>query len=170
MRPIFALFTLALLAASLFCYEITMTREQLIEKYYSEVDAKVPRSAKLLLGDETINAYIGQSVLGIKTKNGELETLETYPLTRATITIRVDDEAALNIEKKKIGILAALGSGGVKITTSNWLSSFKVEALKKIYGVSGYDKKLTSGEAGTASASNSIMVQRAKIYNCIFCK
>lgn len=148
-------------------YSIPYTREELLDKYYKYSD-KVPRSARLLLGDETINVHIGDSVIGIKTKNGELSALETYAFQRATITITVDAATASKLDRHETGIIKAIDEGGIRIKTSNLLSGFKVEALKKIYAVSGYDKQLYSQPSKGESqpdAYNSIYVQRASFQN-----
>ena len=143
----FAALTLLSISAA---YQLNVSRDELIERYYSQVADKIPKSARLLLGDETINAYIGSSVIGMRTKNGELAELEMRALDRPTISITVDGATAQMMEGGEIGVLSALDSGGIRVKTSNWFSAFKVEALKKIYATSGMDGKIT--EKKTAGA------------------
>ena len=65
----FALFAVLLLSVS-YAYQIEQSREELLAKYYAYVDAKVPKTARMIVGDEKVNAYIGQSVVGIETRGG----------------------------------------------------------------------------------------------------
>lgn len=171
MKTLALLLSLSLMLTLASAYDIGMSREELLEGYYEQVSDKIPKSARFLLGDERINVYIGASVIGIETKNGELRTLETRALERASITIIVSDEAAQKIEDGKIGVLSAMEGGGIKVKTSNIFSSFKVEALKKVYSVSGYDKMITSkGAKDSSSQTTSSMyppIPRARIVNAL---
>jgi hypothetical protein len=142
MKHYFALFAFLLLISTCFSYEISISRDKMVEYYYQKVAAKIPKSARLLLGSETINAYVGKSVVGIRTRNGELEALEYYSFDSATISIYVEDGAAARIEAGEEGVIAAINNGGIKITSNNLFTAFKIEALKKIYAVSGYDAVL----------------------------
>ena len=149
----FALFAAVLLSLS-YAYQIEQTREQLLAKYYAYVDAKVPKSARMIVGDEKVNAYIGQSVIGIETRKGELYSFEYAPLKNPNIVIIVTDEAAEKIENRSMGVLEAIGNGGIKIKTYNWLSAFKVAALQNAYSLSGIDRRITDKS-----------VQEEEIYN-----
>jgi len=161
---LFALFAVLLVSVS-YAYQIEQSREQMLSKYYSQVDAKVPKSMRMLLGDERINFYIGQSAIGIETRQGELRTFEYKPLSSPTIVIVVSDLAAESIENRSMGILEAMGNGGIRVKTSNWFSSFKVEALKQAYAVSGIDKRLTdkSIEEEDIYSANSLFMTRQRI-------
>jgi len=149
----FALFAAVLLSLS-YAYQIEQTREQLLAKYYAYVDAKVPKSARMIVGDEKVNAYIGQSVIGIETRKGELYSFEYAPLKNPNVVIIVTDEAAEKIENRSMGVLEAIGNGGIKIKTYNWLSAFKVAALQNAYSLSGIDRRITDKS-----------VQEEEIYN-----
>lgn len=138
----FAIFFLTLLISSSFCYRIKQSRDVLLDRYYSYVEPKIPKSIKAIVGDERINVYIGESVVGIETKRGELYRLELSPIKNPTIVITVTSEAAEKIEKRKMGILEALENGGIKIKTYRWVSALKVEAIKKAYALSGIEKRL----------------------------
>jgi len=138
----FALFAMFLLSVS-YAYQIEQTREQLLSKYYAYVDAKVPKTARMIVGDERVNAYIGQSVVGIETRGGELYSFEYAPLKNPNVAIFVTDDAAEKIENRTMGILEAMDNGGIRIKTYDWLSAFKVAALKSAYEMSGIDKRLT---------------------------
>ena len=139
----FALFAVLLLSVS-YAYQIEQTREELLAKYYAYVDAKVPKTARMIVGDEKVNAYIGQSVVGIETRGGVLYSFEYAPLKNPDVVIIVTDDAAERIENRTMGILDAMDSGGIKIKTYDWLSSFKVAALKSAYEMSGIDRRLTN--------------------------
>ena len=139
----FALFAVLLLSVS-YAYQIEQTREELLAKYYAYVDAKVPKSARMIVGDEKVNAYIGQSVVGIETRRGELYSFEYAPLKDPNIVIIVTDEAAEKIENRTMGVLEAMDNGGIRIKTYNWLSAFKVAAIKNAYSISGIDRRITN--------------------------
>ena len=164
----FALFAAVLLSLS-YAYQIEQTREQLLAKYYAYVDAKVPKSARMIVGDEKVNAYIGQSVIGIETRKGELYSFEYAPLKNPDIVIIVTDEAAEKIENRSMGLLEAMDNGGIKIKTYDWLSAFKVAAIKNAYSLSGIDKRLTDkrvAENEIYSTSSLFMVrQRVLVWN-----
>jgi len=160
----FALFAVLLLSAS-YAYQIEQTREALLAKYYSYVDAKIPKSARMILGDEKINAYIGQSVIGIETRKGELYSFEYTALKDPNIVIVVTDDAAEKIENRSMGILEAIDNGGIKIKTYNWLSAFKVAAIKNAYSLSGIDKRLTNKNVKEDEiySANSLFMNRPRV-------
>ena len=139
----FALFAVLLLSVS-YAYQIEQSREELLAKYYAYVDAKVPKTARMIVGDEKVNAYIGQSVVGIETRGGVLYSFEYAPLKNPNVVIFVTDDAAERIENRTMGILDAMDNGGIKIKTYDWLSAFKVAALKSAYEMSGIDRRLTN--------------------------
>ena len=143
MKAYLSAFFAALMLCTSYAYHIEQSRDDLLAKYYIQVDQKIPKSARMIVGDERVNAYIGQSVVGIETKRGELYSFEYAPVKNPSITIIVSDEAARMIEEREMGVLEAIGNGGIKIKTSSWFSAFKVEALKRAYDISGIDKRLT---------------------------
>jgi hypothetical protein len=104
-------------------------------------------------------------VIGIETKRGELYSFEYEPVKNPSITIIVSDEAAQMIEDREMGVLEAIGNGGIKIKTSNWLSAFKVEALKRAYDISGIDKRLTDKSIPEKDIyqANSLFMARQRI-------
>jgi len=165
---VFALFAALLVCAS-HAYQIEQTRDELLAKYYAYVDAKVPKSARMIVGDGRVNAYIGQSVMGIETRKGELYSFEYAPLKNPDIVIIVTDEAAEKIENRSMGLLEAMDNGGIKIKTYDWLSAFKVAAIKNAYSLSGIDKRLTDkrvAENEIYSTSSLFMVrQRVLVWN-----
>ena len=160
----FALFAVLLLSVS-YAYQIEQTREQLLAKYYAYVDAKVPKSARMIVGDERVNAYIGQSVIGIETRKGELYSFEYAPLKNPNIVIIVTDEAAEKIENRSMGVLEAIGNGGIKIKTYNWLSAFKVAALQNAYSLSGIDRRITDKNVKEDEIynANSLFMNRQRV-------
>ena len=172
MRKYLLLVAFLSLFGSIFAYQLNVSRDWLLEKYYSKVSDQIPKSARLILGSERINVLIGKSTIGIETKNGELSSLELYAVSSPTITITVNDAAAERLEMRETGILAAMSSGGIRVKTSNLYSAFKVEILKKIYSASGADKTLTSkpsqSAAGSSAPSSDIqnaLYLHAKIWN-----
>jgi hypothetical protein len=164
MRPFAVFACLLLLLSCASAYTIKSSREQMLAKYYENYD-KIPKSARLLVGDESVNAYIGQSVIGIKIDNGELTYFEFSPVKNPGIVIVVSDSAAERIERGQMGILQAIDNGGIKITAKSFMSALKVEALKKIYAMSGADRELVKGQTGSPPLSNSIAILRARIVN-----
>jgi hypothetical protein len=165
MRSIaFALFAVLLIGAS-YAYHIEQTREELLAKYYAYVDAKIPKSARMIVGDERVNAYIGQSVMGIETRRGELYSFEYAPLKDPNIVIIVTDEAAEKIENRTMSVLEAMDNGGIKIKTYNWLSSFKVAAIKNAYSLSGIDKRITNKTVKEEDiySANSLFMNRQRV-------
>jgi len=164
---IFALLAVLLISVS-YAYQIEQSREQLLTKYYSQVDAKVPKSVRTLIGDERVNMYIGHSVIGFETYRGELRSFEYAPLSNPTITIIVSDDAAEKIENRSMGIQEAIDSGGIRIRESNWVSMLKVEALKRAYAVSGIDRRLTNqsiSEDEIYSTNSLFMRTRISVWN-----
>lgn len=170
---LFAVLALVLMVASCsFAYQLRQNRDEMLTYYYSNIDAKVPKSAKLLVGDERINVYLGNDILGIETNGGELAYFEKVPVENPGIVIRVDNDAAEKIAKKQLGVLAAIDSGGIEIEATNWYSGFKVELLKRLYAVAKIDDiVLGKKKSGTSSGEiyNTAYVQRARIVNCLFC-
>ena len=72
MKPgAFALFSFLLLSASS-AFELNQTREQMLAYYYSKIDENVPKSARLLLGDEKVNIRLGGKTIGISILHGSL--------------------------------------------------------------------------------------------------
>ncbi|MEM4555022.1 MAG: hypothetical protein QXT25_04190, partial [Candidatus Anstonellaceae archaeon] len=47
--------------------------EEMLAYYQANIDHKVPKSAKMLLGNERINAYVKGYIIGIQTKRGEIQ-------------------------------------------------------------------------------------------------
>ncbi|MFA6328726.1 MAG: hypothetical protein WCY41_04740 [Candidatus Micrarchaeia archaeon] len=160
----FALFAVLLLGAA-HAYQIEQTREELLAKYYAYVDAKVPKSARLIVGDERVNAYIGHSVVGVETRAGELYSLEYAPLKDPSIVIIVTDDTAERIEGRTEGILEAMDNGGIKVKAYNWFSSFKVAALRNAYALSGIDRRLTdkSIRENEIYSANSLFMARQRV-------
>lgn len=160
-----------LLSSAAFAYRLTATREEMLSYYYSNIDAKVPKTAKLLLGDEKINVYIANDIIGIETRGGELASFEMAPVENPSIIIRVSNEAAEKIAKKRMGVLDAIEQGGITIKTQGWYPAFKVEVLKRLYAVAKIDDIILGKKKPGAEGdlSNSAIVQRARIVNCVFC-
>jgi len=161
---VFVLFIVLLLSVP-HAYQIEQTREELLAKYYAYIDAKIPKSARMIIGDEKVNVYIGQSVIGIETRKGELYSFEYTPLKNPNIVIIVADDAAEKIENRSLGVLDAMDSGGIKIKTYNWLSAFKVAAIKNAYSLSGVDKRLTdkSVKENDIYSTNSLFMNRQRV-------
>jgi len=170
--PATCAFALLLLSAC-FSYNIVQSREEMLSYYYSAIDAKVPKSAKMLIGDEKVNVYIGRDIIGIETKGGELRSFELSPLESPNIIIRVSDYAAESIAKKRMGILDAIDLGEITIETHGWYAAFKVEVLKRLYAVAKIDDIILGKKKAVAGAGlpNSAIVQHAMITNCVlfFC-
>ncbi len=169
---LFAAAVLLVLAVSLAqAYQLTQSREEILAYYQNNLEEKIPKSAKTLIGDERINVYVGGRQFGIETKRGELYYFETYALEKPTIVVRVSDAAFEKIIKKKTGVLQAIDDGGIKIQPKNFLSALKVETAKRVYAVSGVDDTLSGKKKGTfptppsAPAYNSLYVQKARIAN-----
>jgi hypothetical protein len=166
--PAFAVFVALLLSLS-HAYQIEQTRDELLSDYYSYVDAKIPKSARLLIGDEKINVYMGQSVLGIETKKGELYSFEYAPVKSPNIAIIVSDLAAERIGNRSEGVLDAIDNGGIQIRTYSWFSAFKMAALRSVYSLSGIDKRLTDKNVkeGDIYSANSLFLfsQRVLVRN-----
>ncbi len=159
--------SLLFLLSSVSAYILNWTRDEMLDEYHTVVEPKLPRSAKMLLGDERINVYVGGKVIGIMTLHGELSYFELSPVDNPTIVATVSDSAAEAIEAKTMGLMAALESGGIRIEGKNLFSILKVEAIKRIYALSGADAKIL-GRKQTATAAgiyNSLFVQKARITN-----
>lgn len=142
MRIAAALLLFALCLSLADAYYIKQSRDQLLDYYFAYVDGKVPRSARMLIGDERINAYIGSQEMGIETRRGQLYSFEMYAFEKPTIVVRVTDDAADRLSNREIGIMQAIDSGGIKIEPKTLLSSIKVEMIKRIYAISGADDKI----------------------------
>jgi hypothetical protein len=166
MRALLFALLAALLLATASAYQVERTRDDLVARYYSQVDSKIPKSVRMIIGDERVNAYIGHSVIGIETKRGELYSLEYEPLKNPSIVIVVTDDAAERIENRTEGILAAIDNGGIRIKTNGWLPSFKMEALKQAYAISGIDRRLTnkSVQEGDIYSANSLFMNRPRAW------
>ncbi len=159
---------LALLLSSCSAYSLNWTREQMLAYYQGSMEPKLPRTAKLLLGDERINAYVGGKALGIETKHGELYSFEMAALSSPTIVVGVDDSAIQNLSAGRCGILAAIDSGEITVEPQNFFSAIKLEAMKRIYAASGADRKLFGANTApwqAANSANSLYVQRARVEN-----
>ena len=166
MKPFaFALFAALLLCTS-YAYQLEQTRDELLAKYYAYVDAKVPKSARMIVGDERVNAYIGQSVIGLEIRRGDLYTFEYAALKNPNIVIVVTDDAAEKIENRSMGVLEAIDNGGIKIKTYNWLSAFKVAALQNAYALSGIDKRITNKtvKENEIYVANSLFMNRQRVF------
>lgn len=158
-----AAFALILLSSAS-AYVLNSTREEMLSYYNSEIEPKVPKTAKILLGDERINVEVGGRTIGIQTVRGELAVFEFYPLEKPGVEIIVDDSAAEAIGNRKMGVMQAMESGGVSVKANNFFSFLKVEMIKRIYAVSGADDAILGNRKGTAAAAlNSMMVQKIRI-------
>lgn len=164
-----AAFAILLLASASSAYYLNATREEMLTKYQTYVEPKIPKSARMLVGDERVNVYVGRKVLGIETKRGELSSFELRPVESPSVVVTISDSAAEKIEARKMGILQAIDSGGIKIDAKNFFSALKIETMKRIYAVSGADDELLGKKKGSARADtyNSIYVQRARIANSL---
>ncbi|MEM4634110.1 MAG: hypothetical protein QW275_03070 [Candidatus Anstonellaceae archaeon] len=165
----FALFAFFLLFFSLQVHStpFNYTREQIIAEYH-KVEPKLPKSAKMLIGNERVNAYVGGRVIGAEFRGGELYSLEMHPVKNPGIEVTISDAAVQAIREKKSGILPLIEKGEIRITTTNFLSSLKIEAAKRIYAVSGADEQITGKKKPSAAeAYNSAYIQRARIANSL---
>ena len=162
-----AAFAMLLLSSAASAYYLNATREEMLVKYQTYVEPKIPKSAKMLVGDERVNIYVGRKVLGIETKKGELSSFELRPVENPTIVVTISDSAAEKIDDRELGILPAIDSGGIKIEAKNFFSALKIEMAKRIYAVSGADDELLGKNKGSGRVDtyNSIYVQRARIWN-----
>lgn len=142
MKLLAALLGLALLLQVADAYYIKQSRDQLLDYYFANIEDKVPQSARMLIGDEKINIYVGSQAMGLETRRGKLYSFEMYPLEKPTIVVKVTDEAADKISQGKMGIMQAIDTGGIKIEPKTLFSSVKVEMMKRIYAVSGCDDKI----------------------------
>jgi hypothetical protein len=131
-----------LLAPTSFAFKITQSRDEMLLYYQTYVQEKVPKTAKLLIGDERINVHIAGRIFGIQTKYGDLYSFEEVSLEKPGIVVKVSDDAAEKIAKKQMGVMQAIGSGGIRIEAKSFLSALKVEAAKRVYAVSGADEKI----------------------------
>jgi putative sterol carrier protein len=159
--PVFLLLFLSLANS----YAIRQTREEMLDYYYRNIDEKIPKSARMLIGDEKVNVYIAGQPLGIETRRGYLYAFEKSALENPTIIVKVSQEAADKITKKEMGILQAIESGEIRIEAKNFFSAMKVEAMKRIYAVSGADDQILGKKKPQADSSvySSIYLQRARI-------
>lgn len=161
-----ALFSLFLFSLC-FSYTLSASREEMLNYYYSSIEGKLPKSARMLIGDERVNVYLGGQVVGLETMRGELYSFETSPVQAPTIVIRVSDSAMEGITSKKIGLLAAIETGEIQLEPKTFFSAVKIEMIKRIYAASGADRKLFgSGASGWQNGNyNSLYVQRTRIEN-----
>jgi hypothetical protein len=130
-------------------YYLAQSRDQLLDYYYANVDDKIPRSARMLIGDERINIYIGGQPIGIETRSGQLYSFEMSPIDRPGVIITVSDQGAWRISNRQEGIMQAIDNGDMQIQTTNLFSALKVEVLKRIYAISGIDDQLLGKKKGT---------------------
>lgn len=146
---------------------VLQSREEMLNYYYSSVDGKIPKSARMLIGDEKINVYVSSQAIGIETTRGELSSFETYPVAKPTIVVRVSDTALERLSARKTGLLALVDTGEIRIEPKTLLSALKVEAMKRIYAVSGADRQLFSSPSAPQAPNsfNSLYVQRTRIEN-----
>jgi hypothetical protein len=165
MRALLFALIAALMLATASAYQIDATRDELLVKYYAQVEQKIHQSARMIVGSEKVNAYIGHSVIGIETRNGALYSFEFAPVANPSIVITVTDDAAGRIENRTLGILPAIDSGGIKVKANNWMSQFKVEALKSAYAISGIDKRLTNKSVSEKDiySANSLFMNRPRV-------
>ncbi|MCX6773089.1 MAG: hypothetical protein NTV88_04970 [Candidatus Micrarchaeota archaeon] len=167
-------FILILICSTSFAYQLTATRDEMLNYYYAAIDSKLPKSIKMLVGDEKANVYIGGKVLGIETRGGELKTFETTEVENPGIIIRISDFAAEKISQKQSGVLTAIDSGEITIETKGWYTTFKVEVIKRLYAVSKLDDVLLGKKNSGATQGgiyNSAYAQRVRIVNsiCFWC-
>jgi hypothetical protein len=171
MRLLFSIFAICLLLSALHAYRLNASREELLAYYQNHLEEKMPRSAKMLIGSERINVYVGGEVFGIETRLGELYYFEEYALEKPGIVINVTDDAAQKITTGKAGILQSIDDGGIKIESKNFLSALRVETIKRIYAISGVDDQLTGRKKGmfpsppAAPGYSSTYTQTAHIWN-----
>lgn len=166
MRVALALLLFALCLSLADAYYIKQTRDQLLDYYFAYVDDKIPKSARMLIGDERINAYVGSQAMGIETRRGQLYSFEMYALEKPTIVVRVSEDAADKLSQRKIGIMQAIDSGGIRIEPKTLLSSIKVEMIKRIYAVSGVDEKILGKKnypVAPYTSSSIYFVRKARI-------
>lgn len=142
-------------------YTVNQSREQLLARYYADVEPKIPPSARMLIGDERINAYIGNQTFGAVVQRGSLTAFDYSPLDNPTITVRVSDYAADSISKGQMGIMDAIDNGGITIQTSSFLSAIKVAMMERIYAASGYDRKIAQGSG--SQESEYVYIQRTSV-------
>lgn len=168
MKPAFVIISFLFMLSLCYSYTLNKTREELISDYQEKISPKIPQSAKILVGNERINVYVESKVFGVEVRRGELYYFETYALNNPGIVVTISDHAAEQISEKKMGIMQAINSGGIKIESKNLLSGLKVEAAKRIYSASGGDdyllgKKKTPSE--TANTYNAFYISRTRIWN-----
>ena len=164
-NPLLFAVLVAFLISSCSAYSLNLTREQMLAYYQSSIEPKIPAAARMLLGDERINVYVGGKVLGIETARGQLYSFETSPMQDPTIVVAVGDSAVENISAGREGILSAIDSGEIRIAPKNFFSAIKVEAMKRVYAVSGADRRISGAGAAWQAGSglNSLYVQRTWI-------
>ncbi|MCX8194610.1 MAG: hypothetical protein N3G22_00665 [Candidatus Micrarchaeota archaeon] len=156
-----ALFTLA------FSFEIKQSREEMLDYYFSHIEDKIPSSAKMLIGNEKMNVYVGGKVIGVEVKNGRLYSFEMHPVEKPNVIIHVSDEAAEKISNGESGIMQEIDRGGIRLEAKNLLSAIKIEMIKRIYAISGADEKIKKENKKLASApltaDSLYFVKKAKI-------
>ncbi|MCX8197172.1 MAG: hypothetical protein N3G80_02560 [Candidatus Micrarchaeota archaeon] len=134
-----ALFLLSFFICILSATDEVWVEQDMILYYQSNIAPKIPKSAKMIIGDEKINAYVKGYVIGIETKRGELFNLQLREIENPTITVWISNNAYEQIKKRKMGVLEAIDKGEIRIEGKNLLSSLKIETAKRIYAVSGAD-------------------------------
>lgn len=146
---LFAIAAALLLFASIVNpFAISQSRDEILLYYQMHVQEKIPKTAKMLIGNERINVNVAGRVFGIQTKYGDLYTFEEMPLEKPGIIVTVSDAAAEKISKRQMGIVQAIDSGGIRVEARNFVAALKVEAAKRIYAVSGADEKILGKPKG----------------------
>lgn len=114
--------------------------EEMLAYYQANIDHKVPKSAKMLLGNERINAYVKGYIIGIQTKRGEIQQFGFGELDNPTIVVFISDKAYEDIKNRKVGVLQAIDSGQIRVEGKNLIAAIKIEAIKRIYAAVGGDE------------------------------
>ncbi|MEM4348155.1 MAG: hypothetical protein QXN37_01150 [Candidatus Anstonellaceae archaeon] len=152
MRPYIFAFGLLLCACLTFGQHESLewNAEEMLTYYQVNIDYKVPKSAKMLIGSERINVYVKGYIIGIQTKRGEIQHFGFGALENPTIVVFISDRAYEDIKNRKIGVLKAIDLGEIRIEGKTLLSSLKIEAAKRIYAAAGGDA-LFLGKKATPS-------------------
>ncbi|MCX8198132.1 MAG: hypothetical protein N3F07_02980 [Candidatus Micrarchaeota archaeon] len=127
-------------------FAFNYTRQEIITHYQSKIEPQVPKSARMLIGDEKVNVEIGGKAIGAEFQKGELVYLEMGRLANPGIEISVSDYAAEEIQQGRSGVIPMLDRGEIKVKANSFLAALKVEAAKRIYAISGADEKITGSK------------------------
>ncbi len=170
MKLLAAAAILSLLLTQCFAYELIQSRDEMLTYYYLQVEDKIPKSARMLIGDERINVHLGGQTIGIETMRGNLYSFETTPVPDPTLEITVSDTAAEKLSKGESGVLPLLETGEIKLEPKNLFTAIKMGMITRLYAASGADEKLTARKHPTENSAisqtlNSIYVHRVKIMN-----